>query len=175
MSDLNAVFQKLGAVDANVKTLLERTEGFDKRLRSVEHKVWWASGAVGLAAFLLAHIVRLKVPLVGFLLTAMLLFATPAGATSPGCVPIEAVEKLSEIPDYRQHWILAGEAVTTAVMVYNSAPPESAFAFTVAILVSFKDGSGVLLVGVETEICGHLPISQEEWEGARRALLGWSA
>ena len=56
MSDMNEINRKVGEIDANVKTLLKRTEGFDTRLSAVEKKVWWASGASSIVAFFIAHI-----------------------------------------------------------------------------------------------------------------------
>lgn len=48
--------RKIGEIDANVRTLLQRTERFDDRLSAVEKKVWWAAGVASVIAFVGSHI-----------------------------------------------------------------------------------------------------------------------
>ena len=48
--------KNLEPIDAKVDILLDRTKGFDKRLSAVEKKVWWASGASAVVAFLATHL-----------------------------------------------------------------------------------------------------------------------
>ena len=49
LSDIRAgladLQRAMGRVESNVETLLARDRGFDKRLRKLEHKVTWFSGA----------------------------------------------------------------------------------------------------------------------------------
>jgi hypothetical protein len=48
--------RSLGRVEAKVDTLLERTAGFDTRITAVEKKVWHASGASAVVAFIATHL-----------------------------------------------------------------------------------------------------------------------
>lgn len=48
--------RSLGRVEAKVDTLLERTAGFDTRITAVEKKVWYASGASAVIAFIATNI-----------------------------------------------------------------------------------------------------------------------
>lgn len=46
------IYSKIGAVEAKVDILLERTTGFDTRLSVVERKVWWMTGVSAVLAFI---------------------------------------------------------------------------------------------------------------------------
>ena len=52
MSD--EVQRSLGRVESKIDMLLDRHETFDKRLGSVEKKVYWFSGASAFAAYLVS-------------------------------------------------------------------------------------------------------------------------
>lgn len=54
MSD--EIQRSLGRVEAKVDLLLERTNGFDTRLSKVEKKVWYASGASAVIAYIATHL-----------------------------------------------------------------------------------------------------------------------
>lgn len=44
------LLEDMGAVKANVETLLKHAEKHDQRVTSIERKMWWSSGAVGAVA-----------------------------------------------------------------------------------------------------------------------------
>lgn len=44
------LLQKVGSIDAKVEVLLQHAEKHDKRVTSIERKMWWSSGAVGAVA-----------------------------------------------------------------------------------------------------------------------------
>lgn len=46
----------MGRVEAKVDLLIERTGNFDKRISAVEKRVWWASGASAVVAFIATHL-----------------------------------------------------------------------------------------------------------------------
>lgn len=46
----------IGQVEAKVDILLERTAGYELRLGAVEKKVYWASGASAVIAFIASHL-----------------------------------------------------------------------------------------------------------------------
>lgn len=52
------LLQDMGAVKANVETLLKHAERHDKRVTSIERKMWWSSGAVGAIAAVIVPKVR---------------------------------------------------------------------------------------------------------------------
>ncbi len=47
----------MGRVEAKVDLLLERSGTYDKRLSAVEKKVWYASGASAVVAFIATHLI----------------------------------------------------------------------------------------------------------------------
>lgn len=49
--------RSMGRVEAKVDLLLERTGGFEKRISSVEKKVWYASGASAVIAFIATNFI----------------------------------------------------------------------------------------------------------------------
>lgn len=53
MSEENS--QQLGRIEAKVDILLSRTDEQDRRLRAVERKQWWATGAAAAAGAILAR------------------------------------------------------------------------------------------------------------------------
>lgn len=50
------VQRSLGQIEAKVDILLSRSDAFDKRIAAVEKKVWYASGASAVLAFLATHL-----------------------------------------------------------------------------------------------------------------------
>lgn len=48
--------RSMGRVEAKVDLLLERTGVFERRISAVEKKVWYASGASAVLAFLATHL-----------------------------------------------------------------------------------------------------------------------
>lgn len=46
----------MGRVEAKVDLLIERTGAYDKRISAVEKRVWWASGASAVLAFIATHL-----------------------------------------------------------------------------------------------------------------------
>jgi len=48
--------RSMGRVEAKVDLLLERTGVFEKRISAVEKKVWYASGASAVLAFIATHL-----------------------------------------------------------------------------------------------------------------------
>ena len=46
----------MGRVESKVDILLDRTEGYEKRIHAVEKKVWYASGVSAVLAFIATHI-----------------------------------------------------------------------------------------------------------------------
>jgi len=48
--------RSMGRVEAKVDLLIERTGGFDKRISAVEKRVWYASGASAVVAFVATHL-----------------------------------------------------------------------------------------------------------------------
>lgn len=46
----------MGRVEAKVDLLIERDSKLDKRLNAVEKKVYWASGASAIVAYIATHI-----------------------------------------------------------------------------------------------------------------------
>jgi hypothetical protein len=46
----------MGRVEAKVDLLIERTGVYDKRISAVEKRVWYASGASAVIAFMATHI-----------------------------------------------------------------------------------------------------------------------
>jgi hypothetical protein len=55
---MTELHEKVGKIDAKVDVLLDRTKGFDNRLRTVEHRQWWASGAAAVAGFFVSHFMK---------------------------------------------------------------------------------------------------------------------
>lgn len=49
--------RSLGRVEAKVDLLLERSDAYDRRLGAVEKKVWYASGASAVLAFIATHVI----------------------------------------------------------------------------------------------------------------------
>jgi hypothetical protein len=49
----------LGSIDANVKTLLKWGEDHEKRIRVVEKKVWFVSGAFGLVSLVVTWLTKI--------------------------------------------------------------------------------------------------------------------
>ena len=49
--------RSMGRVEAKVDLLLERSGTYDKRLSAVEKKVWYASGASAVVAFIATHLI----------------------------------------------------------------------------------------------------------------------
>lgn len=49
--------RSMGRVEAKVDLLLERTEGYEKRLSSVEKKVWYGSGVAAVLAYVATNII----------------------------------------------------------------------------------------------------------------------
>jgi hypothetical protein len=49
--------RSMGRVEAKVDLLLERTGSYDKRIGSLEKRVWYASGASAVVAFIATHII----------------------------------------------------------------------------------------------------------------------
>ena len=47
----------MGRVEAKVDLLIERTGAYDKRISAVEKRVWWASGASAVLAYIATNIV----------------------------------------------------------------------------------------------------------------------
>ena len=58
VSELADVREKVGSIDANVKILLKRSEHFDNRLRTVEQRQWWTSGAAAVVGFFVSHFTK---------------------------------------------------------------------------------------------------------------------
>lgn len=46
----------MGRVESKVDILLERTAAYEKRIHSVEKRVWYASGVSAVLAFIATHI-----------------------------------------------------------------------------------------------------------------------
>lgn len=49
--------RSLGQIEAKVDILLSRTDAYDKRIGAVEKRVWWASGASAVLAFIATHLI----------------------------------------------------------------------------------------------------------------------
>lgn len=47
----------MGRVEAKVDLLIERTGAYDRRISAVEKKVWYASGASAVLAFIATHLI----------------------------------------------------------------------------------------------------------------------
>jgi hypothetical protein len=47
----------MGRVESKVDILLERTAAYEKRIGAVEKKVWYASGASAVLAFIATHLI----------------------------------------------------------------------------------------------------------------------
>jgi hypothetical protein len=52
------VHRSLGQIEAKVDILLTRSDIYDKRLNTVEKKMWWSSGAAAVIAFIATNILR---------------------------------------------------------------------------------------------------------------------
>lgn len=50
------VQRSLGRIESNVDILLERTAAYEKRLGAVEKRVWYASGASAILAYIATNI-----------------------------------------------------------------------------------------------------------------------
>jgi hypothetical protein len=47
----------MGRVEAKVDLLIERTSKYDDRLSKVEKRVWWASGASAVLAYIATNLI----------------------------------------------------------------------------------------------------------------------
>lgn len=49
--------RSLGQIEAKVDILLSRTDAYDKRISAVEKKVWYASGASAVLAYIATNFI----------------------------------------------------------------------------------------------------------------------
>jgi hypothetical protein len=99
--------------------------------------------------------------------------ASAAPVPPTACVPTGSViDLLQSHPSYRSHDIATPAQVRAAADIFNAVPPETDFAWTAAVLVSFMDGSGVLLVGEDEMLCGSLRFGSNHWPALIRAVRG---
>jgi hypothetical protein len=109
-------------------------------------------------------------------LAALALILATHSAAAQACLPAAAVMAMVQgHPAYASHHVASAEEARTAADIFNAAPPESDVPWTLAILVSFRDGSGGLLVGTDREICGSLGFAPAHWPAVVRAVRGAGA
>jgi hypothetical protein len=106
-------------------------------------------------------------------LATLSLVLTIETAAAQGCVPAEIMLELVQgHPSYRSHHVASEREARTASDIFNAAPPESDIRWTLAILVSFRDGGGGLLVGHDGMICGSLRFAPARWPAFERTVRG---
>ena len=106
-------------------------------------------------------------------LAALMLACGLDAATAQDCVPADmAVALMQAHPAYQSHHVANEDEARTASDIFNAVPPESDVRWTVAILVSFRDGSGGLLVGRDGLICGSLRFAPRSWPAFERSVRG---
>ena len=107
------------------------------------------------------------------LLAALALAFGAHAAAAQMCAPADAVMAMVRAhPAYASHQVATAQETKAAADIFNATPPESAVAWSVAILVSFRDGSGGLLVGNGGEICGSLGFTPATWPAFLRTVRG---
>jgi hypothetical protein len=107
------------------------------------------------------------------ILAAVVLACSMHAGAAQTCVPAERLMALVRVhPLYQSHHVAHGEEVEAASGIFNAAPPETEIRWTAAVLVSFRDGSGGILVGHGGTICGSLRIAAERWPAIVRAVRG---
>jgi hypothetical protein len=101
-----------------------------------------------------------------------LAFGVDAGAAQT-CAPADAVMAMVRShPAYASHYVATDEETKAASDIFNATPPETDVRWTVAVLVSFRDRSGGLLVGHGGMICGSLQVAPDRWPAFVRAVRG---
>jgi hypothetical protein len=107
-----------------------------------------------------------------FLATLLLAWNIDAAAAQ-SCVPADITMAIVQThPTYQSHHVASEAEARIASDIFNAAPPESDIRWTLAILVSFRDGSGGLLVGREGLICGSLRFAPASWPAFERSVRG---
>jgi hypothetical protein len=107
------------------------------------------------------------------ILATLLLVLSAHAAAAQTCVPAAAVLAMARShPDYVSHAVVAEAAVKAASDIFNAVPPETDTAWTHAVLVDFRDGSGALLVGRGDDICGSLRVAPDRWQAVVSAIRG---
>lgn len=91
-----------------------------------------------------------------------------------GCQPAaEMMAVLQALPDYASHYDATGDEVAAAAGIFNAVPPVSDIAWTMAILVSLKDGSGGMIVGFGEMACGTMRVQNPvRWRAVVHGVRG---
>ena len=89
------------------------------------------------------------------------------------CRPeVEILAMVRAFPQYQSHTLLTHEAAQTAGDFYNALPPHSDGIWTHVYMINAKDGTGLLLVGIDGQICGQAGFTPSQWRLLIDKFLG---
>ena len=96
----------------------------------------------------------------------------PSPSEGHACTGIDRAMAMVEGVGGRNFQFLDGDAARGGAEMFNATPPLSRQDWSVVALVDGPDGTGSILVGNGTEICGRVNFTSDLWPRLVERLLG---